>query len=69
MAVFEITKTEPKTYVDRSGNVIQGYRVHYSNIEFDEADFVDVPRKNSEEINKAILAEVVERKKMSQLGK
>ena len=69
MATYEITKTAPQMYIDEAGQVVQGYRIHYRNVEFNEADFVDVPNKAETTVKFAIEKEVTDRKKISMLGK
>jgi|WetSurMetagenome_2_1015567.scaffolds.fasta_scaffold908260_1 hypothetical protein len=69
MAVYTITKTASQLYVDDSNVVIQGYRVFYTNEEYHEKDFVDVPNRDETVVKTAIMKEVEFRRKLAQLGK
>lgn len=68
MAKYTVTRTHPQTYVDSGNNVIQGFRVYYTNLEFNEADFVDVPNRTAPIVNAAIEAEMKDRRELAQLG-
>lgn len=69
MSQYVVTRSHPQTYLDSGNNVIQGFRVYYTNLEFNEADFVDVPSRNADIVGSAIEAEMADRRELSKLGK
>lgn len=56
-----VISTQPYTYLDETGAVVDGYRVFFNITEFDETHFVNVPTLNPVLVQKAIKAVIEDR--------
>lgn len=61
-ADYTVISTQPYTYLDATGQVVDGYRVFFTITEFDETHFVQVPNLNPATVSKAVKALVADRK-------
>ncbi len=64
-ADYNVVSTQPYTYLDETGQVVEGYRVYFNMTEFNETHFVQVPNLNPETVAKNIEGIVTDRKKLS----
>jgi hypothetical protein len=64
-ADYNIISTQPYTYLDETGQVVEGFRVYYNMTEFDETHFVLVPSLAPAMVQKNIEAQVKDRKDIS----
>ncbi len=62
---YTVISTQPYTYLDATGQVVDGYRVYFEISEFSETHFVQVPNLTPAVVNKAIQALVDDRKNIS----
>jgi hypothetical protein len=62
---FKILSTQSRSYIDQGGSVVNGYRVQYRIIAFDEVHYVDVPSLNPNVVKGAIEAVIADRKNLS----
>ncbi len=62
---YNVTSTQPYTYLDDTGQVVDGYKVFFSIPEFDETHFVLVKSLTPTIVNKAIKALVADRNSIS----
>ncbi len=62
---YTVISTQPYTYLDDTGQVIDGFRVHFTITEFDEAHFVQVPNLSPGVVSKEVEALVKDRKSIS----
>lgn len=57
---YEIVNTQPYTYLDETGRVVNGYRVNFRILSYNEVHFVNVPALSAAPA--AILQVISERK-------
>ena len=62
---YALISTQPYTYLDETNQVVDGYRIHFTITEFDEAHFVQVPNLSPAVVKKAVTALVEDRKSIS----
>jgi hypothetical protein len=62
---YQITATQPYTYLDVNGQVVNGFRVFFTLVAFNEAHFVLVPSLNPETVKAEIGKLVKQRKDIS----
>jgi hypothetical protein len=62
---YVITGTQPYTYLDVNGQVVNGFRVFFSLTAFNEAHFIMVPSLNPETVKTEIGKLVKQRKDLS----
>ncbi len=62
---YQITGTQPYTYLDQNNQVVNGFRVFFALTAFNEAHFVLVPSLNPEVVKTAIGVLVKQRKDLS----
>lgn len=66
MAVdYKIVSTQPYTYLDETQRVVDGYRVYFNLLAFNETHFVQVPNLNPDLVKNVITAFVKDRKDLS----
>jgi hypothetical protein len=64
---FKILSTQTRTYIDEGGSVVNGYRVTYRILEFQEVHYIDVPSLNKATVAAAIQNVINDRKDLSTL--
>ncbi len=62
---YSVISTQPYTYLDETGQVVDGFKVFFNVTEFDETHFVLVRSLAPALVTKAIKALVVDRKSIS----
>ncbi len=65
---YTILSVRPTTYLDKQNQPIEGYRIDYNNVDFDEDDYVYSPTKKSRDVKPRIEQEVKERQELALLG-
>ena len=66
---YTITRTIPFTYIDVGNNPIQGTKVYFTILKFNEGGEVDVPDANDTTfVNKRIMEVVAARDRLAELG-
>ena len=67
--VYTITNTIPFTYIDVGNNPVQGTKVYFTILKFNEGNEVDVPDYNDTAfVNKRIMEVVAARDRLAELG-
>ena len=67
--VYTITNTIPFTYIDVGNNPIQGTKVYFTILKYNEGGEVDVPDANDTAfVNKRIMGLVAARDRLAELG-
>lgn len=64
-ANHRVVSALPYTYLDQTGAVVDGYKVHFTMTEFDETHFVLVPNLNPETVKREIAALIQDRKNIA----
>ena len=62
---YTVISTQPYTYLDETGQVVDGYKVFFTITEFDETHFVLVRSLTPAVVKKAVEALVADRKNIS----
>lgn len=62
---YTVISTQPYTYLDTTGQVIDGFRVFFEIPAFEETHFVQVPNLNPATVDKAAQALVDDRKNIA----
>lgn len=62
---YRVISTQPYTYLDETNNVVDGYRVFFNIVEFNETHFINVPTLNPSTIQNGIKALIADRKTIS----
>ena len=62
---YTVISTQPYTYLDETGQVVDGYKVFFNITEFDETHFVLVRSLTPAVVTKAVKALVTDRKNIS----
>ncbi len=62
---YTVLSTQPYSYLDTTGQVVDGYRVYFLIPEFAETHFVQVPSLAPATVGKAVQALVDDRKNIS----
>lgn len=62
---YRVISTQPYTYLDETNNVVDGYRVFFNIVEFNETHFINVPTLNPVAIQNGIKALIADRKTIS----
>jgi len=62
---YAVISTQPYTYLDETGQVVDGYKVFFNITEFDETHFVLVKSLTPAVVAKAIKALVADRKNIA----
>ncbi len=66
---YSILSTQPYTYLDKTGSVIQGYRVNFEIYGYGETHFVLVPTLAKPTVEAAITAVINDRKALGPVPK
>ncbi len=62
---YTVISTQPYSYLDQTGQVVDGYRVYFDIPEFGETHFVQVPNLTPAVVSKAVQALVDDRKSIA----
>ncbi len=64
-ADYTVISTQPYTYLDTTGQVVDGFRVYFDITEFEETHFVQVPNLKPVTVQKAVKGLVDDRKNIA----
>lgn len=68
MPEYRIVRTQPWTYLDRSGQPVNGFRLTVEFPEFDEVHMLDVPRLDPDAVERAAQQMLDNRRRLAELG-
>ncbi len=66
-AEYQITGVQPYTYIDSNNRLIEGYRVYFVILPYNETHHVTVASMDPETIKRAVMAAVAQRKAIGAL--